>query len=461
MKNKRFVAFLIGICFLLGGCRSGGFGAEYTAREAEYNLALPAGEVNLSYEVPQAVPNVVVDRFGYEPESGKTAVFKGKQMPSSFTVRNAETGNIVYTGAVKTKGNGKSETEYYYYGDFSDVKQPGNYYIQIDTYGESYPFLIHDNLYYSLYKRSFDRLHTMRDGAGNAEEGWQMEEKGENREIAACVSLYQLLLSYEMFPSVCTDDMGIPESGNGTADLLDECRYEIEWLIRQAQISPGGSGISCAYRAAVLAKYAYLTKNADGAFYGECLRAAETAWKGIPAEDPAPDDLRALAAAELYRLTGGRQYLAFAEEYLETCVERTGKLSGLAFWSGVTYLNTKNKVEVELCDALIKKIMEEAEEIARQSKEDSFFVCSGRETEDGDALLQEMMRIGIVNHIITNHEYNTVIENYVHYLLGRNENSVCYVSWWEGQELPGKDLMEDPVKNTAFLFVLSGLLGNG
>lgn len=460
MKKQRFIAFFIGICVLLAGCRNGEFGAEYAMREAEYNLALPAGEVNLSYEVPQAVPNVIVDRLGYEPESGKIVVFKGKQMPSSFTVRDAGTGKIVYTGTVKAKGNEKDETEYYYYGDFSDVKQSGNYYIQIDTYGESYPFLIHDNLYYSLYKRSFDRLHAMRSDGGNTEEGWRMEEKGENREIGACISLYQLLLCYEMFPSACTDDMGTSESGNGTADLLDECRYEIEWLIRQAQINPGGSGEACAYRAAALAKYAYLTKNMDSAFYGECLRASEAAWKGISTENPAPADLRSLAAVELYRLTGGRQYLAFSEEYLETCVQRTGKLSELEFWSGVTYLNTKNKVEVELCDALIKKIMDEAEEIAKQSKEDSFFVCSGRGTENSDALLQEMMRIGIVNHIITNHEYNTVIENYFHYLLGRNQNSSCYVSWWEEQELPGKDLMEDPAQNTAFLFVLSGLLGN-
>lgn len=459
MKNKRLIAFLIGICVLLGGCRNGKFGAEYAAQEAEYNVALPAGEVNLSYEVPQAVPNVIVDRLGYEPESSKTAVFKGKQMPSSFTVRNAENGKVVYTGTVKAKGNGKSETEYYY-GDFSDLKQSGNYYIQIDTYGESYPFLIHDHLYYSLYKRSFDRLHAMRNGGGNTEEGWQMEEKGENREIEACISLYQLLLSYEMFPAVCTDDMGTEESGNGTADLLDECRYEIEWLIRQAQISPDGSKEACAYRAAALAKYAYLTKNIDSVFYGECLRAAETAWKGAAGENPAPDDVRALAAAELYRLTGGHSYLAFAEEYLESCVQRTGKLSKLEFWSGVTYLNTKNKVEVELCDTLIKKIMEEAEEIAKQSKENSFLVYSDRGSEDLDALLQEMMRIGIVNHIITNHEYNTVIENCFHYLLGRNQRSVCYVSWWEGQELTGKDLMEDAAQNTAFLFVLSGLLGN-
>lgn len=461
MKKHRVTVFLIGICILLSGCRSGVFGSDYAMNTAEYSFELPAEEVKVSYEVPEALPNVFTDRFGYEPESSKIVIFRGTQLPAFFTVRDAETGKTVYTGTVKTKGNDKTEKEYNCYGDFSDFRRSGNYYIQIDVYGESYPFLIHDNLYYSLFNRAYSRLHAMRgSGAGEENEGWQMKEKGESREMNACLSIYQLLLSYEMFPSVYTDDMGIDESGNDIADILDECRYEIEWLIRQSQINPGGSGVPCGYRAAVLAKYAYLTKNMDAAFSGECLRAAEFAWKSALEDQSVPKELLSLAASELYRLTGSRQYLATAEEYLKKCSKQTGRLTALEFFSGVTYLNTKNKIDMELCDALIKKIMEEAEEIAEQSKKNSFLIYSGKERADRGVLLEEMIRICVVNHVITNHEYNTVIENHFHYLMGRNPDSICHVSFWEGQELQTADILDDPVQNTAFIFVLSELLGN-
>jgi endoglucanase len=44
--------------------------------------------------------------------------------------------------------------------------------------------------------------------------------------------VHQLLTAYERNPAVFDDAVGIPESGNGIADVLDEVRWEIEWLER-------------------------------------------------------------------------------------------------------------------------------------------------------------------------------------------------------------------------------------
>ena len=38
-----------------------------------------------------------------------------------------------------------------------------------------------------------------------------------------------------------------------------------------------------------------------------------------------------------------------------------------------------------------------------------------------------MARLTVVDHIITNHEYATVLENHLHYFLGRNEQSISYI----------------------------------
>src|SRR5690606_12927759 len=41
-----------------------------------------------------------------------------------------------------------------------------------------------------------------------------------------------LLRAYEANPSAFGDDLGIPESGNGVPDLLDEVKWSVDWLER-------------------------------------------------------------------------------------------------------------------------------------------------------------------------------------------------------------------------------------
>jgi len=436
---------------LTAGC--GGSGADYALSNGEYGFGLTQDQMGLSYEVPVARPNISVDCLGYEPDGRKIAIFRGTSLPDVYTIRDAESREVVYMGSVKKRSNEADEREYNSYGDFSDFSTPGNYYIQMDVYGESYPFIIHDNLYYSLFNRACESLYALRDG----EDGWQMEGEGEERQEAACLSVYQLLLSYEMFPEVYTDEMGIAESGNGIPDLLDECGYEARWLIRQAEAGLDG-GTARGYLASVLAKYAYLTKNMDTAFAQECLASAEEAWKKVEKDLSVPDDVLAMAAAELYRVTGGRQYRGLAEQYLEQIAGKEGQLTDAEFFAGITYMNTKSKVDVGLCNAMMGKMMEETERVTELSREDAFYVHR-QEGEDGVAfVLTQALRICVINHIITNHEYGTLIENHFHYVMGCNPDSVCHVSCWEGQALQTADIIKDPLQNSAYIFILSGLL---
>jgi len=45
-------------------------------------------------------------------------------------------------------------------------------------------------------------------------------------------TLCDLLLAYEENPTVWPDNTNIPESGNSTPDLLDEIKYELDWLLK-------------------------------------------------------------------------------------------------------------------------------------------------------------------------------------------------------------------------------------
>lgn len=461
MKKKRITGLLVVLCFLMTGCGSILSYFKTSEKTSEYSFEFLPEEVTISYEVPVYVPNVLTDQMGYEIDSNKIVIFQGEDLPDHFTIRDWESGKIVYTGSVRKRTTQSEDARYQSYGDFSDFTRKGNYYVQIDKYGESYPFLIHDNLYYSVFMRAFGKLSALRGGEPDSESGgWQMSEIGENKEIAACRCMYRLLTSYEIFPEVYTDDMGIEESGNEIPDILDECRYEAKWLIHQAQISPDGSASAAGCRAAVLAKYAYLIQNIDSSFSKECLKAAEAAWKSIGKAADGEDALYALASAELYRLTGGAQYRKITESFLQLSITKKNKMSDEEFFAGVVYMKTKNSVDVMLCDELIDKLMDEAEEIALKSKQNAFYICAEKNTMERKTLLQEMLRICVVNHVITNHEYNTVIENHFHYLMGRNPAAICHASYWEGQEMAAADILDNPVENASFIFMLSELISS-
>ena len=49
-----------------------------------------------------------------------------------------------------------------------------------------------------------------------------------------------LLLAFEDYDKVFSDNVGIPESGNGTPDVLDEVRYELEWMFKMQDEQSGG-----------------------------------------------------------------------------------------------------------------------------------------------------------------------------------------------------------------------------
>ena len=46
------------------------------------------------------------------------------------------------------------------------------------------------------------------------------------------VTVAHLLYSYILCPKGCSDELNIPESGNGVPDILNEARYELEWMLK-------------------------------------------------------------------------------------------------------------------------------------------------------------------------------------------------------------------------------------
>jgi endoglucanase len=55
----------------------------------------------------------------------------------------------------------------------------------------------------------------------------------------AAVAVSHILYAWERFPNVFNEELAIPESGNGVPDILNECRYELEWLLKMQRADGG------------------------------------------------------------------------------------------------------------------------------------------------------------------------------------------------------------------------------
>lgn len=465
------------------------------------------------YEVPVSLPNILIDQVGYAQDSNKVAIIQGEMPPDTFTIMEADTGTVVYTGEIEPKDYDETTGVYISYGDFTDFNTPGEYYIQAAMIGQSYPFEISKNPYGQLFHVALKQYYYNRCGqtlsselAGEAahnachareaqmkEEasirldvtgGWHMDKVGTRDVVRGCQTVNSLLLAYELYPDMFNDDVGIPESGNDIPDILDEVKYEIDWLLKMQDAKSGAvyasvssvdnkatgyilyiDGITMDATiqfAASMAKFSYLYQNYDRTFATQCLKASDRAYRYAQKylEDVSPEEYF-YAATELYRATGASGYHTVIKSYL-TQNPVTGMDNDFIFWGCVTYLSTKQRVDVDLCSDVIKVLMQEVEQISYSSKNSKLLVNADKGQSNNEELLHELSRLTVVDHIITNHEYATVLENHLHYMLGRNLQSVSYLDEAGSRNYKDIDetmgIMNRIDLNAEFVLMLSAIL---
>ena len=282
--------------------------------------------------------------------------------------------------------------------------------------------------------------------------GWHQDENGSKDVVRASENVGIMLLAYELFGESFTDTMEVPESGNGIPDLLDEIRYETDWLLKMQDqktgaiysgitIYPSAQGKSAAIYvepasieaaesfAMCLAKFSYLYQDYDLEYATACLQAADRAWKYAVLNeetDAGQNAWKFAAAAELYRASGKQEY----RYYLEMCLAKEGEEEQddlLYLLGSVTYLMTRQPVNQEYCSERITQLLQEAEVLSAKMKKEPFYVLANEDQTNQMELLKEMILMATVNYIITNHEYETIIENHLHYFMGRNKFSISYI----------------------------------
>ena len=174
------------------------------------------------------------------------------------------------------------------------------------------------------------------------------------------VTVAHLLYAWKLFPQGCSDDLNIPETGNGVPDILNETRFELEWMLQmqrgdgafyhkltsdhfppfimpeddtqQEYLSPI-SRTATADAVAALALAYRVYRPYDAEFADRCLSTALFGWKWLtehperrpyrnPFElqsgfygDGEDHDERFWAACELYAATGETAYREAAEGF--------------------------------------------------------------------------------------------------------------------------------------------------
>ncbi|HEY5958956.1 MAG TPA: glycoside hydrolase family 9 protein, partial [Polyangiaceae bacterium] len=346
-----------------------------------------------------AIPTVRVNQVGYVPSFAKWAsLVADEKTPLDYQIIDAG-GKVVHSGKTIVHGVDADSGDPLHQIDFSAFTTPGKAYVIKVGANASDPFDIDKAIYKTAKYDAFKYFYLNRSGIElklpyTGRPDWA-RPAGHPKDEAACsaaakcnysldvtggwydagdygkyvvnggISVWTLMNFFERTNAVNGDvnafgdlkDM-LPESGNKVPDILDEARWELEFMLRMQVpegkpnaglvhhkmhdvewtalgIGPHESKVKRELRpvstaatlnlAAVAAQAARLFRTFDPAFAGRCLRAAEVAWAaakkqpsllappddskgGGPYEDKDVSDEFYWAAAELWLTTGKADY---------------------------------------------------------------------------------------------------------------------------------------------------------
>jgi len=326
-----------------------------------------------------------LNQIGYFTHGVKKFVVADTEA-KAFEIKNAS-GNIVFQGILEPKGIWNKSGENVLLGDFTGLSADGTYTILLDNGVMSYPFSIGRDIFDDLKLATLKSFYLHRISMPIEEQyagkyhrplghedlqlpfhpstgktqskfdtpgGWYDAGDYGKYIVNAGITAGMMLAMYEKYPNAYPDgSMNIPEGGNGLPDILDELKYEIDWMLTMqdddggvfvkvttlnfgGMVMPheaprdryviGKSAGASLNLAAVCAMTARIYEPFDPEFAGNCLDAAIDAWRWSVTHPEAyygknPDDVRTgaysdvildeeffWAAAELFITTGEPEY---------------------------------------------------------------------------------------------------------------------------------------------------------
>lgn len=416
---------------------------------------------SVDFEVPIMYPAIMVDRVGYRTTGDKQAIVIAESIPASFRIVDANTSETVFESNMKS-------TDYEVEGfltaiaDFSELEVTGEYYIETEILGCSMNFFISNSLYEDLLANTFNRLHSLRctDVStipyesntalyGSVSGGWYTSNQQERDVVEGCLGIIDLTMAYEYHSRSFSDKMNIDESRNKIPDILDEAKFEAEWLLKMQNAETGGvyngialrqaagsskkqlmivgeSSKATAYFCAALAHFSVVYNKYDSGFAKKCLKAATNAWICLQTNKDVVTEVQMYrAAVEMYNATGKDDYKTVIENYLAKNAGQVQDSRGLVD-AAISYMSSPENTDVKACRKLMSAFLERTQNKTLLAKKSPYGIESVEVT-PGE-LLRNADELVIVDYINTSKQYENNEIAYLHYLCGRNATSTIYVN---------------------------------
>lgn len=221
--------------------------------------------------------DIRLNQVGFYTYGPKTAVIVSPKT-WYFSIRSTDLRQIYYRGELSATRYWSSSGDSVKIADFSDFTEEGTYVLFVSGIGASYQFTISGKVNYELskglirhfyYQRAstdllsdyagrwsrraghYDTKITIHPSAASpgraagsefpSPKGWYDAGDYGKYIVNAGISTYQLLLLYEQFPEYFdTLSLNIPESDNEIPDLLDEIKWELDWMLTMQDPYDGG-----------------------------------------------------------------------------------------------------------------------------------------------------------------------------------------------------------------------------
>jgi len=440
-----------------------------------------------------------VNQVGYAPKDGKVAVVANASK-KVFQIRDADT--VVFEGDLTVPKFDAESGDWVAYGDFSALQVEGTYRVVVGS-EESTVFEIRDGILTDASHAVLKMLYFLRcgtalheehagpyghgcchtglvqvhgsDGTFEANGGWHDAGDYGKYPGPGAVSVGHLLLAYEFLPEAFGEDLNIPESGNGLPDILNEAKWELEFLLKCVDKESGGvyhkitsphfpgmimpeaddlplvaSPISATATGAVCGAFAMgarIFKDFDLEFSRRLHDAARAAYGWLSANKEVPgfrnpvdistgeygddccDDERFWAASALYRLEPDPVLYKDVALYLERLqVEKAFELgwrevAGFGMMELILGEDSPLKTKAQL---LLKK---EAQLLHERLLHKGYFnSLDGYPWGSNGLVMNHSMLLVMAGTLFENREWLGSAKKMVDYILGANPLGICYLT---------------------------------
>jgi endoglucanase len=468
-------------------------------------------------ETTVATSEIKVSQAGYPTRARKLALVASASPARAFRVRNVADGSIVLEGSLSAPAADADSGDRVQTADLTALARPGTYTLEVPGVGRSFEFAIGPDVFARPLYLAMRSFYGQRCGAAvdlgpqfpgyrypachldgayhpsSGRKGPRVSAKGWHDAgdygryiVNSGITTGSLLWGYELFePRLSSLKLDIPESGDAVPDVLDEIRWNLDWMLSlqdedggvwQKQTSerfigfvmpqddhttsyvigtgqePYKSSCASADFAAVMAIAARVYRPFDAAYADGARRAATRAWAWLRAHpdvlfsnpegvqtgsygDRSCADERLWAAAELWRTTGDAafdRYFLENQAALRTTLTATDppawpNVAPLALWAYA--LAPKGDTAVQ--DGIRKDSLAAADAIVARSAANGYhtsLVTKDYGWGSNGVAANYALQLLVANALRKDARYVEAARDDLYYLLGRNTFSLSWLT---------------------------------